>query len=205
MHEAEQLRQRAISNPRRLVSEIDDIDRLLGSNDAIAQRHATEAARKVAYVKPEEMRRCKRSLIEVVRNGRTTSAQTSACFALGYIGRVDEQAQELLTEPRCDRSNTAVRRAAARARNSIARQAPPGQSSNSRSNTGTASDTDVYEHTSSDTSVYDRGSTSSEDTQVFDPGSKPSAEVPNFCANCGRDLRDQTSPNFCPDCGTDVS
>lgn len=199
------LRRRAESEPRDLVTEIDEIKHCLAAFNYDERRHATNAARKVAYVAPEAMRDCVPELAEIADTGVSASIRKDACRALGHIGRVDGRAVDALADQQLTATDE-VRSAAATARNSLARASLPESSADAGGGSG---DTDVFGPSPSgpETGVY--GSDDGSDTEVYDAGpvgSEPAgpSDAPNFCSHCGTDLRNSTDPNFCPHCGTQV-
>ncbi|MFC6872651.1 hypothetical protein [Halobellus marinus] len=217
---AASLRRRAESDPRALVDEIDEINDCLTAAYYDERRHATSAARKVAYVAPEEMTECVDELAEIADDGRSTSIRKDACRALGHIGRVDGRAVDALAKQQRTATDREVRSTAATARNSLARASLP-ESADTSDDGG---DTDVFDPDAaggSDTDVYDPDANSEtdvsgeepnggqSDTDVYGtgPGDDQTAghsDVPNFCSHCGTDLRETSAPNFCPHCGTEI-
>jgi len=214
---AVRLRQRAESNPRDLVNETDKIKNCLTATRYDERRHATSAARKVAYVAPGAVTGCIDELSEIANSGRSTSIRKNACRALGHIGRVDDRAVQTLAEQQRTATND-VRSTAATARNSLARASLP------RSVDSNA-DTEVYDQSSefetdicesddgSDTDIYEFPSLKiigdGSDTDLCETtpisaseGAGEESESPNFCSHCGTDLRETTDPNFCSNCGT---
>jgi hypothetical protein len=192
---AKRLREQAVSDPRSLTDSIGEIKRYLDAGSTTEQRHVTEAARKIAYVAPRKMVPCKEPLARLAGDQTAeTPARKSACFALGYIGRVDEEATELLAEPQRDPRDSAVREAAAKARNDIAREA------------GNDSEPDsVSPDTATNTKVFGTGTDGlTGETDVYQSSSNVQTAM-NHCPDCGVRLADRDSPNFCSDCGADLS
>lgn len=189
--EARRLRERSRSDPRSVANEASTLRRLLGSSDYETRRHAAEAVRKAAHAHPRPLVECVPELADVAASGETPSIRRTACYALGYLGRVAAGARDALAAPQSDATAPEVRRAAAKARNSLAR--------------GEESD---GSEPPEETAVFDgEESTVTEETAVFDASggtddaSSGDAGGPNFCSNCGTDLRSAADPNFCSNCG----
>lgn len=196
---ARQLRNRATNDPSNVVDQVSELNSLLQSSDYDERRHATVAARKVAYAYPYAMIQCVSNLEHIACRGDSESIRREVCYALGYIGRVDDQAIDALTEPQRDQSAPEVRKAAAKARNSLATEpAPQPQTTGDQ-----FQETEVFtDSESEDTKVFATDDTG--DTAVYQPDQSPDRTTrsqSNFCSNCGQDLRNLSNPQFCPECG----
>lgn len=199
---AVRLRQRAESNPRDLINETNKIKNCLTATRYDERRHATSAARKVAYVAPKAMTGCIDELSAIADSGRSTSIRKNACRALGHIGRVDDRAVQALAEQQRTATGD-VRSTAATARNSLARASLP-------ESIDTSADTEVYDQSSEfDTDIYESDDDPNTDIYETAPigtseGAGEESGTPNFCSHCGTDLRETTDPNFCSNCGTQL-
>lgn len=119
MTSAKGLRERAMSDPASVANESDQIRRHLSSRSYDSRRHATVAARKAAHARPRKMVNCISELSDIASTGQSTSIRREACYTLGYIGRVNQQAVDELAELQRS-ADPEGRELAATARNKLA-------------------------------------------------------------------------------------
>lgn len=169
---AEDLRQLAMRRPESVNG--DELASHLTDGDPTAVRHATEAARKVAYTR--ESTPALSEPLETVANGSqySSSVRESARTALNYLG--DAGTADRGTDHSSER-NTVV-------------------FDGKESELDTGDDTDH-----SDTTVFSENEGL---TGTTGGSSDESESAVNFCPNCGTDLRRFDSVNFCAECGAEL-
>jgi hypothetical protein len=155
--------------------DLDELALYLTDGDRTEMRHATEAARKVAYTRSSAPPLVEP--LETIASGSqyASTVRESARMALDYL---DEPGTTNHGTDRSSGGNTVV----------FDDDAEIDDSDDLK---------DHEDRDKSETVVFDGDDGAA-------GGSGGNEEVMNFCPNCGTDLRRFDSVNFCPECGTEL-
>lgn len=138
--------------------------------------------------------RLRKPLVKLVEGQANTSAQRNACIALGYIARVDSQADKALDRLWSNQHSKDVDGAIERGI-AIKESLSSLSSSDGESRSGDDELTDS-------SAVTETGTVG--DTKVFDESSSAGGTL-NYCPNCGHNLSQQDVRRFCGACGYKLS